>query len=53
MCCDCIIDSYAWIEYFRGSKMGEKVRLYIEEEYSVTPTVVITELSRKLLKEVK
>jgi len=53
MCYDYIIESYVWIEYLRGSKMGKKVRRYIEEEHSVTPAVVITELSRKLLKEVK
>jgi len=48
-----VIDAYAWIEYFRGSKPGEKARHYIEEEDSATPTVVVAELSRKLLKEVE
>ncbi|MDW8033645.1 MAG: type II toxin-antitoxin system VapC family toxin [Nitrososphaerota archaeon] len=48
-----VIDAYAWIEYFRGSKPGEKARHYIEEENSATPTIVIAELSRKLLKEVE
>ncbi|MGC8832352.1 MAG: type II toxin-antitoxin system VapC family toxin [Thermoproteota archaeon] len=48
-----VIDAYAWIEYFRGSKLGEAAKHYIEEENSATPTVVIAELSRKLLKEVE
>lgn len=48
-----VIDAYAWIEYFRGSKPGEKAKHYIEEENSATPTIVIAELSRKLLKEVE
>ncbi|MBO3832982.1 MAG: PIN domain-containing protein [Candidatus Brockarchaeota archaeon] len=47
-----VIDAYAWIEYFRGSKPGEEAKHYIEEENSATPTIVIAELSRKLLKEV-
>ncbi|MEM0172687.1 MAG: type II toxin-antitoxin system VapC family toxin [Thermofilum sp.] len=48
-----VIDAYAWIEYFRGSKLGEVVKRYIEEENSATPTVVVAELSRKLLKEIE
>ncbi|MEM2941182.1 MAG: type II toxin-antitoxin system VapC family toxin [Thermoproteota archaeon] len=48
-----VIDAYAWIEYFRGSKPGEEAKHYIEEENSATPTIVIAELSRKLLKEVE
>ncbi|MBO3753697.1 MAG: type II toxin-antitoxin system VapC family toxin [Candidatus Brockarchaeota archaeon] len=47
-----VIDAYAWIEYFSGSKPGEEAKHYIEEENSATPTIVIAELSRKLLKEV-
>lgn len=48
-----VIDAYAWIEYFKGSKPGEKVKHYVETEDAVTPTVVIAELSRKLLMEIK
>ena len=48
-----VIDSYAWIEYFRGTSAGVKARRYIEKEDSATPTIVIAELSRKLLKEIK
>ena len=42
-----VIDSFAWIEYFAGSKTGESARQYIESEESVTSTIVIAELSAK------
>ncbi|MGH9933926.1 MAG: type II toxin-antitoxin system VapC family toxin [Nitrososphaerales archaeon] len=42
-----VIDSFAWIEYFTGSKTGESAIQYIESEESVTPTIVIAELSAK------
>lgn len=48
-----VVDSYAWIEYFRGTSAGVKAKRYIEEEDSATPTIVIAELSRKLLKEIE
>ena len=48
-----MIDAYAWVEYFRGTKAGGRARRYIEEEDSATPTIVIAELSRKLLREVE
>lgn len=44
---DCVFDSYAWIEYFRGSRKGEKVKEYIENGNGVTPMIVIAELSAK------
>ena len=40
-----ILDSYAWIEYFRGSKKGEKVREFIQNEKCFTPSIVIAELA--------
>lgn len=49
---DYVIDSFAWFEYFIGSKRGEAVRRYVEGKESATPTIVIAELSRKFLKEV-
>lgn len=49
-----IVDSYAWIEYFRGSKEGEKAKEFIEGNYILlTPTVVIAELSDKYRREGK
>lgn len=47
-----VIDSYAWIEYFIGSRRGSSVRHYVEKEESATPTIVIAEISGKLLNEV-
>ena len=46
-----IIDAYAWIEYFRASEYGEFAKEYIESPYSVTPSIVVSEVSRKLQKE--
>jgi predicted nucleic acid-binding protein len=48
-----IIDSYAWIEYFRASKYGEVAKEYIESADSVTPSIVVAEVSRKLQKEIE
>jgi predicted nucleic acid-binding protein len=46
-----IVDTFAWIEYFRSSKSGLKARPLIEGGEAATPTVVIAELWRKLLRE--
>lgn len=46
-----VIDSYAWVEYFKGSKTGEVARKYIESEGSITPTIVIAELAHKYARE--
>ena len=48
---DCVFDSYAWIEYFRGSVKGEKVKEFVENRRGVTPIIVIAELSAKYHKE--
>ena len=48
-----VVDAYAWIEYFRASKSGEVAKKYIESEDSATPTIVVSEISRKLLREIK
>ena len=46
-----VIDSYAWIEYFRGSKAGETAKEFIEGGGALTPTIVLAELSDKYLRE--
>ena len=46
-----VIDAYAWIEYFRASKFGEVAKKYIESDDAATPTIVVSEISRKLLRE--
>jgi predicted nucleic acid-binding protein len=53
MSCKYVIDSYAWIEYFKASKYGEVALKYIEGANSATPTIVVSELSSFLLKEIE
>jgi PIN domain nuclease of toxin-antitoxin system len=46
-----VIDSYAWIEYFMGSRMGERVKPLIENsEEKLTPTICLAEVYAKTLK---
>lgn len=46
-----ILDSHAWIEYFMGTKAGEKVKLIIEGlEEKITPTICLAEVYAKTLK---
>ncbi|MBI2654319.1 PIN domain-containing protein [Candidatus Woesearchaeota archaeon] len=42
-----VLDAFAWVEYFLGSKRGEKVKGFIEINKCITPTIVIAELSAK------
>ena len=51
MSCRYIIDSYVWIEYFRGTENGAKARRYIEEGEAATPTIVLAELADKYSRE--
>ena len=46
-----IFDTYAWIEYFGGTKKGEVVQKYLEESEVYTPWIVLLELSYKANKE--
>ena len=47
-----VIDTYAWIEIFIGSKNGEKAREILRKaEETYTPDVVIAEIARKYLRE--
>ena len=48
-----IIDSYAWVEYFKGSKQGEIAKQYIENKTSATSVITIAELSEKYERENK
>ena len=46
-----LVDSYAWIEYFMGTKAGEKVKPIIEGlEEKLTPTICLAEVYAKTLK---
>ena len=48
-----VIDTYAWIEYFRASLAGGESKQYIEGEGSASPIMVVAEVSRKLLREIE
>jgi predicted nucleic acid-binding protein len=46
-----LIDSWAWVEYFKGSESGEKVRKYIEgDEIALISVINIAEVYRWILK---
>ena len=40
-----VLDSHAWIEYFKGSEKGEKIRAIVEGGNSYTPILVLTEIT--------
>ena len=45
-------DSWAWVEYFRGSPAGEKVRAMVEsQEVLSTPSICLAEVKLKYLIE--
>lgn len=49
-----VIDSYGWIEYFANGPLAKKYAPYIESvnaNDSVTPTVVVYEVYKRLKKE--
>lgn len=46
-----VIDSYAWIEYFRGTEPGRKVRPYIEGNSAAISVLSLAELREKYLRE--
>ncbi|MEM3522738.1 MAG: hypothetical protein QW723_01580 [Candidatus Bathyarchaeia archaeon] len=46
-----LLDSFAWIKYFRGSRRGAKVRDYVEgNELLYTPSICLTEIKSKNLR---
>ncbi len=45
-------DSWAWVEYFRGSRAGEQVKALLEgKEVLFTPSVCLAEIRAKYLRE--
>lgn len=47
-----LLDSWAWIEYFKGSKAGLKVKEYVEGQHEVLiSTINIAEVCCFLLRE--
>lgn len=47
-----MIDTYAWVEYFTGGQAGGIAKGYIDGGDTVTPTMVVLELRRILLKRI-
>jgi len=49
-----LLDSFAWMEYFMGSKKGIKVRDYVEGGESLyTPSICLTEIRSRYLRDQK
>lgn len=49
-----VLDSFAWIEYFTGSRRGAKVRRHVEEEGPLyTPAVCLTEIKSRYTRDGK
>jgi predicted nucleic acid-binding protein len=47
-----VVDTYAWIEIFIGSKNGEKAKEILQKSDEIyTPDIVIAEIARKYLRE--
>jgi len=46
-----VIDSYAWIEYFRGTNAGKKAKEFIEKGSAATSAITLAELREKYLRE--
>ena len=47
-----VVDTFAWIEYFRGSPAGLKAKNFIDGNFELfTPSIVIAELSDKYRRE--
>lgn len=48
-----VIDTFAWVEYLLGSRAGGMARERIESSGTMTPAVVILELTKWYLKEIE
>ncbi len=46
-----VIDSYAWIEYFRGTEKGKEAKKFIESSKVATSAITLAELSEKYIRE--
>lgn len=44
-----VIDTYAWIEYFRGSELGKEVKPIIDNGGNITPTIVLAEMKKRFV----
>ncbi len=48
-----IIDTWAWMEYFRGSDIGRRAKPQIENSQNITPTIVLAEMSQKFRQQAR
>ncbi len=48
-----VIDTYAWVEYLIGSRIGIKAKGYIENGQALTPSIVLVELRKWYLREIE
>ena len=46
-----LLDTYAWVEYFRGTAKGIKVKRILEEKQCFTCAISLAELSQWIAKE--
>jgi predicted nucleic acid-binding protein len=46
-----VLDTYAWVEYFRKSPLSDKVENILKTGKCFTPTIVISELQTKFLRD--
>ena len=46
-----VIDTYAWVEYFRKSPLADKVENILEAGDCFTPAIVVAELKTKFLRD--
>ena len=48
-----MIDTYAWVEYLIGSRIGSKAKDFIETGRALTPSIVLVELRKWFLREIE
>lgn len=48
---DRVVDSFAWVEYFRGTEAGRVVAGELEADLVGTPVIVVAELRDKYVRE--
>jgi predicted nucleic acid-binding protein len=48
-----VIDTYAWVEYLVGSRLGMKTKWLIEGGDCSTPSIVLAELAKWYMREVE
>lgn len=46
-----VYDTYAWVEYFRGSEKGAIVKQLLDTRGGYTPSIVLAEIARKYRRE--